>query len=201
MEKNTVNSIAEKLAKFQALCPPIKKEADNPFYKSSYAELSEIVKVTMPVLHKCGLVVIQPIVDGKVVTKLMSTDTSEVIESSYTIITKDINDPQKYGAGVTYARRYGYTAMLGIVAEEDDDGNTASAKPEIKKITSVQMATGEQTAQIIEIMSKKTSGADKEAKKIAWKHYMDGINSKATKPADLTFDEADRLLTNLKLEV
>jgi hypothetical protein len=37
------------------------------------------------------------------------------------------NDPQGMGSAVTYARRYTLGATLGIVTEDDDDGNAASA--------------------------------------------------------------------------
>lgn len=202
---NTSNGIAEKLMKFQRECPAIVKGSENPYYskegrKATYADLSEIVKVTMPILHKVGLVVIQPVIDGKVVTKIMSTDTNEVLESTYPIICKDVNDPQKYGGGVTYARRYGYTAALGLVAEEDDDGNTASGVSHKKEEPKVKMATVEQVAEIQTIMRAKTATVDANGKKLAWNSYMQGIGSKATKAAELTYEEAVKLLDNFKLE-
>jgi hypothetical protein len=36
------------------------------------------------------------------------------------------NDPQEFGSAMTYARRYGLSAILGIASEQDDDGATAS---------------------------------------------------------------------------
>ena len=33
---------------------------------------------------------------------------------------------QSVGSSITYAKRYAYCAILGIVADEDDDGNMAS---------------------------------------------------------------------------
>jgi hypothetical protein len=35
-------------------------------------------------------------------------------------------DPQGAGSAITYARRYAYAAILGLVSDEDDDGNSAS---------------------------------------------------------------------------
>jgi len=46
------------------------------------------------------------------------------IESDYLIGFDD--NPQKQGARVTYGRRYAVFAILGIVGDEDDDGNAAA---------------------------------------------------------------------------
>jgi hypothetical protein len=121
--------LAAKLFKFQQQCPKIVKGENNPFYKSKYAELSGIVNTIFPILEKLNLMVIQPIVGNNVVTKVIDIESGETEESTYPIITKDATDPQKFGAGVTYARRYAITAILGIVTEDDDDGNTAATKP------------------------------------------------------------------------
>jgi hypothetical protein len=40
-------------------------------------------------------------------------------------------DPQGQGSAVTYARRYAYMAILGLVADDDDDGNAAS-RPKVQ---------------------------------------------------------------------
>lgn len=58
-------------------------------------------------------------------------------ETPQTIETKTVttasNDPQKMGGAITYARRYAVCALLSITAEEDDDGNAASAKPQAQR--------------------------------------------------------------------
>jgi len=55
----------------------------------------------------------------------------EEIKSTILISSKDDNDPQKVGAGLTYMRRYSLTCILGI-EEEDDDGNNASKPAKLK---------------------------------------------------------------------
>ncbi len=49
----------------------------------------------------------------------------ETIVGEIEIVSKDPNDPQKVGGGLTYMRRYSLTCMLGI-EEEDDDAQQAS---------------------------------------------------------------------------
>jgi hypothetical protein len=36
------------------------------------------------------------------------------------------NSPQAIGSAITYMRRYAISAVLGLIVEEDDDGNKAS---------------------------------------------------------------------------
>ena len=38
------------------------------------------------------------------------------------------NTPQGMGSAITYARRYSLSALLGLTADDDDDGNAASGK-------------------------------------------------------------------------
>ena len=50
------------------------------------------------------------------------------------------SDPQGQGSAVTYARRYSYMSVLGLVADEDDDGNKASqpkSAPKVKEPTAL----------------------------------------------------------------
>ena len=44
------------------------------------------------------------------------------------------SDPQSQGSAVTYARRYSYMAALGLVADEDDDGNSGT-RPTVKTVS------------------------------------------------------------------
>ena len=54
-------------------------------------------------------------------TRLIHAESGQWI-SSVAIIPLPKNDPQGMGSAITYARRYALTAMLGIITEEDDDG-------------------------------------------------------------------------------
>lgn len=54
----------------------------------------------------------------------ISGETIEGVRPIFTV-DKAINDPQGYGSALTYARRYGITAMVGIAPADDDDGKAA----------------------------------------------------------------------------
>ncbi len=121
------------LVAFQAELTPVGKSASNPFFKSKYAPLHEVVALVNPLLAKHKLAVLQPMteLDGQPALKtIIAHESGEFIEEITPLFLVK-NDPQAHGSAVTYARRYGLMSMLGIVADEDDDGNKASRQ--IKK--------------------------------------------------------------------
>ena len=121
--KELFNSIAD----FQMECPKISKDANNPFFKGSkYATLPHILGIITPILKKHGLLILQPVMNNCVVTKLIHIETGQTIESVYDIICKDSTNPQQLGSGVTYARRYSISSILNLNIDDVDDGNSAT---------------------------------------------------------------------------
>lgn len=124
----TLKAIAPALVKAQSEMSNAVKDAKNPFFKSSYADLNSVREACIPALNKNGITVLQPTVyeDGKpFVQTLLLHESGEYISSLTEIICNKINDAQSHGSGVTYARRYGLQSMCNI-GSEDDDGNAAS---------------------------------------------------------------------------
>ena len=130
-----MKEIITALVKAQGEFLAIKKTKENPFYKSKYADLETCIEATKPALNENGLVVVQTFgfVDRKstMVTTLYHTS-GESVQGVQVLECKDMLDPQKIASCSTYARRYGYMAILGL-SSEDDDGNCAS-KPPVKKV-------------------------------------------------------------------
>lgn len=97
-----------------------------------YADLEAILQSVEPPLADQGLVITQrgDVLDGKpvLVTVLTHTETGEEISSTIPLLAKNPNDPQQLGSAITYARRYGITALLSVVADDDDDGNTSAGR-------------------------------------------------------------------------
>jgi hypothetical protein len=121
--KELFNSVSN----FQAECPKISKDASNPFFKGSkYATLPHILSIITPILKKNGLLIIQPVMNNCVVTKLIHIETGQTIESVYDILCKDATNPQQLGSGVSYARRYSISSILNLNIDDDDDGNAAT---------------------------------------------------------------------------
>lgn len=132
---NTIENpnLSAALVAFQAEIGAVAKTSANPFFKSKYAALPDVVAHAQPYLAKHGLAVSQTIgfwslANGDVIdtltTTLIHTSGETTRDTMRLHLVKD--DPQAQGSAVTYARRYAYMSVLGLVADEDDDGNAAS---------------------------------------------------------------------------
>lgn len=123
----TISTLVHALYAFQDEVAPVTKDATNPFFDSRYATLNAVWNTVQPILLKHNLVVIQlPDEDG--LTTIIAHTNGEFISSRAQLA--DISNPQKQGGSITYMRRYAL-AGLGLVIDEDDDANEATA--EVKK--------------------------------------------------------------------
>lgn len=127
-----INELAVALNKAQADFMVAKKDAKNPFFKSKYATLNAVYEAVAEALLKNGLSVIQPIVGDAVETTIIHTS-GQFITSSCPIVCAKQNDPQAMGSAITYARRYSLASLLGVMTDEDDDGEKAMARPAPKQ--------------------------------------------------------------------
>lgn len=124
------------LAKAQADMPCAGNNAENPYFKSSYADLAEIVRVSRPYLAKNGLSVIQQILpneDGQnILHTILAHSSGQSIESRMRILPSK-PDVQSLASYITYLRRYSYAAIVGVVVsnEDDDAESTVYADREI----------------------------------------------------------------------
>lgn len=132
MERSeNIGDLAGALAKAQGAIKGAAKGKENPFYKSSYADLACVMDACRDALSKNSIAVIQSTqydATDKWVETVLAHSSGQWISSRYPV--KPVkDDPQGLGSAVTYARRYSLMALVGIVAEdEDDDGNAASGK-------------------------------------------------------------------------
>lgn len=115
---------------FMAECTSPRKRSTNPHFKSMYANLEEVLDTAKPVLDKHELTLTQfPCGGGPEVvglTTLLAHDSGQwMMATVYMPLAK--RDPQAAGSALTYARRYGAMAVLGMAAE-DDDGEQASGR-------------------------------------------------------------------------
>ncbi len=105
------------------------KNATNPHFKRSYADINSIIDTVEPILMDCGLILMQPVKDDKVYTIIIDIENGDRFESYMTL--PPITDAQKLGSAVTYFRRYTLVSLLSLQAV-DDDGETASKAPKAK---------------------------------------------------------------------
>ena len=129
-QSESIDKLLPAFVAFQADMPSVPKDAVNPHFRSKYATLGAITEATRPILARYGLAVTQSLMwqDGVqlLVTRIMHTSGQWMQDGGYAL-NPTKNDPQGMGSAVTYARRYTLGATLGIVTEDDDDGNAASA--------------------------------------------------------------------------
>lgn len=118
----------EALAKAQGEIEAAAKDKVNPAFRSKYADLTSVWAAIRPALSKHGISVTQwPIHSDDnrlhIVTRLAHG--GEWIRAHFSIpVVKQ--DPHGYGSATTYAKRFSLAACVGVVADEDDDGNAAS---------------------------------------------------------------------------
>lgn len=127
-----ISKLAQALIKVQQHLQPATKDANNPFTKSKYATLNSVMDSCRDALLSNGIWLCQYPVPAEpgylgLVTKLTHAESGQW-QSSLAVVPLPKQDPQGVGISMTYIRRYALSAMLGIVTEEDTDGEFASDK-------------------------------------------------------------------------
>jgi hypothetical protein len=121
-QSETIIELSKAMAKAQDEMGGAVKNSNNPFFKSSYADLTSVIKAIKEPFANNGLSFVQFPINGDhsigVVTRLMH-ESGEWLESEY-ILPLVKNDPQSAGSVITYARRYSLASMCGIPAVDDD---------------------------------------------------------------------------------
>lgn len=107
----------------------VAKNATNPHFKKTYADINALLETVEPILLSYGLILLQPIKGNTVFTIITDIDSCESVES-FMDIPLNIVDPQKTLACITYFRRGTLQSLLSLQSI-DDDGTEAS-KPTTK---------------------------------------------------------------------
>lgn len=120
---DTLTKISPALVKAINAIEGVKKGADNPFFKSKYANLESVIEAAHGALEANGLAVMQgpgPM-DGNCITLTtrLIHESGEWVETDFSLPAGKM-DPQAAGSAITYARRYSLMAMLNMPAVDDD---------------------------------------------------------------------------------
>ena len=129
-KSDSIAKLAKALCMVQSNLKPAIKDAKNPFFKSSYADLNSVWDACRKLLAMNGLAVAQlnqPADNGVIVETVLMHESGEWI-SGEMFLPLNKQDAQSVGSAMTYGRRYGLAAIVGIVAD-DDDGNAAQQQP------------------------------------------------------------------------
>jgi len=131
---DTIALLAAALVKASSELKPVVKDRVNPHFKNKYATLDAITEAVRPILGKHGLTVLQgatvPETNAGVLTGFVLE--TMILHASGEWLTNGVFMPidkasaQGAGSAITYGRRYGLAALLGLTSDEDDDGETAT---------------------------------------------------------------------------
>jgi hypothetical protein len=124
-KSESIKLIAKALQTFHVKCDTIKKDAKNPFFKSSYASLANILDSINEPLIESGLSLTQFPTGTDGLTTILMHESGEFIAGEFSM--KPVkDDPQGRGSCLSYMRRYGISAVLCLNIDEDDDANAAT---------------------------------------------------------------------------
>ena len=124
-KSDSIKELATALCNFQAAVEKIRKKDTNPFFKSKYASLADILDVIRQPLADNGLSFVQFPKDKYCLETMLLHTSGEWMSESYQMEPTK-HDPQGAGSVITYQRRYALGAILGLNIDEDDDANQAS---------------------------------------------------------------------------
>ena len=206
----------------------LKETAYNPFFKSKYADLKEVINSVKDALSVNGLGFYQSadaisdtkeivtttidkngttktetkIVGYSKITTTLFSGSGETITTTYPLIISDTADPQKVGSAVTYAKRYALTAALGI-ASEDYDGEGAKDKSGKTGQYSKPAPVANKTSQETNTNTTVTGGGSPDAIDINYLKNLPGVKVETNEAGDVFVSNAfsyTATLKNLKFE-
>ena len=217
---DSITKLATALVAVQKEIPtPLKdKVAMAGTFSYAYVGLESVMPEALTILGKYDIALAQTVGTGEdgstnLTTTLLHVSGEWLTDTQPLLLTKD--DSQGQGSAITYARRYGLMSALGIVAEEDDDGNEASKASRRKSAARAAPAKPQRTApdprtngkananqiSIIMRLLEKEHGADEQAQVETIKK----INPRAVNDTGtalifgtLTQDEAGNLIIGLQ---
>ena len=154
------------------------KDAQNPFFRSTYADLANYIEATRAPLAKHGVFLFQGlgmIGDMPTVTTMLAHASNQILGFTFPMPASK-PDAQGIGGAISYDRRYSYGPATNTAGEEDDDGNTAAQqRGEHLKKQEDQMAGQERISLVMAKTFLKTA-ADHGRTPEQIKQYLDELN-------------------------
>lgn len=133
-KSDNIQELATAIQKVQGELKEAKRDKENPYFKSKYADLSAVWGACREALQNNGFSVVQTSTyrDGHFFLETVLLHTSGQYISSEYLIKAVKEDPQAYGSAYTYARRYSLAAIVGVTTEDDDaEGATSHTEEPI----------------------------------------------------------------------
>ncbi|OEL06873.1 single-stranded DNA-binding protein [Staphylococcus xylosus] len=212
-KSESITKINKALVEFHKQVKQPMKDANNPFFKSKYVPLENVVEAIDEVAPSLGLSFTQWAsndANGRIgVSTMLLHESGEYIEYDPVYMKADKETAQGAGALISYLKRYSLSAVFGITSDQDDDGNFASGvnnkskqqqKP--KTTTQPQMPTTKQKEELTKAIELLTTVAVENGKS---NEYKDKINRLKNKDVnDLSVEQiahTQKLITNWVKEI
>lgn len=141
----SIDKLAGALAKAQGALEDAQKDAENPHFRSKYADLAAIREAIKRPLSENGLSYVQLVRLGdkcvEVETLLMHESGQYLGETLAIPLTQ--HTPQAVGSATSYGRRYSLMSLIGVAASaDDDDGEAAMGRDERPRPQAVPQRRG-----------------------------------------------------------
>ncbi len=234
-----VNELATALAVAQGQMKPARMNATNPFLKSKYADLGAVMDACRDVLSINGLSFVQMAFTPPMehygpavgVETMLMHKSGQWLRESFVLPVGDEKGKsimQVAGSAISYARRYALASMLGIVADEDSDGNgPQKQKPTQAPVTrqpaplppvrpvpaGVDAETGEVLTVDPDLFPDVPESLRRQFHAVGVKCYGDGwdderprlvkhiTKGKATSSKDITLDQMEKLIAGMNKKI
>lgn len=128
-QSEKTDELFKALTNCQATIEPAMKDSLNQHLNSHYASLASVWDAARGPLADNGLSAVQEVIGadrGVGVTTQINHISGQWIRLGPLFIPADKVNAHGYGSAISYGKRYGLCAALGIVSEDDDDGAAAS---------------------------------------------------------------------------
>ena len=122
-----MKEILSKLSLVKKEIGTLSKNASNPFFKSKYLDLGEILTNLEPLLETHKMLLLQPISEDTVCTQIHDLESGQCVTSCIKL--PQLTDPQKIGSAITYYRRYSLQSLLALQTDDDDANEASDNKP------------------------------------------------------------------------
>jgi hypothetical protein len=133
-QSEQISNLAAALLKAQRDIGAALKGASNPFFKSKYADLRTVIEAVKGPLNSNGITFLQAVdsrtlegADHPVIDTILLHESGQFLSTRTPVFCAKPNDPQAFGSGITYSKRYALQALLGIPTT-DDDGEAAMGR-------------------------------------------------------------------------
>ena len=153
--ENNFNELATALCEFQKKIHAVGKNKSGYKNDYTYADLGKVIEFVYPTMTELGLSICQVpdrVNEVPALTTILFHTSGQFISGTYPIgnagMKTAVNTAQQFGAALSFARRYGVLAILGI-ATADDDAHCLGDKPNKAKDAAKQLGM-----EATEVMSK-----------------------------------------------